>query len=134
MASTYQSNVGDKNRSLFHHGLINILVSSWLEELGQIWDSFLMINGFKVNEEWPKQRPRVRHRRVNNEEPELEAKDSSCQDHLGEKGFHPDQTLSLDDVKIEVETSVETPVNNFQGQGRKPLAPLTCQDKRTSHT
>ena len=31
MASTYQSNVGDKNRSL----LIKILVSSQLEELGQ---------------------------------------------------------------------------------------------------
>ena len=27
MASTYQSNVGDKNRILFHHGLIKILVS-----------------------------------------------------------------------------------------------------------
>ena len=35
MAPTYHSNVGDKNRSLFHHGLIKIRVSSWLEELGQ---------------------------------------------------------------------------------------------------
>ena len=72
MASTYQINVGDKNRSLFHHGLIKILVSYRLEELGQTWDSFLVRNGFGANEEWPKQRPRVRRRRVNNEEAELE--------------------------------------------------------------
>ena len=71
MASTYQSNVGDKNRSLFHHGLIKILVSSRLEELGQTWDSFLVRNGFGVNEEWPKQRPRVRRRWVKNEEVDL---------------------------------------------------------------
>ena len=28
---------------------------------------------------------------------------------LGDEGFQPDQTLSLADVKIEVETRVETP-------------------------
>ena len=35
IVTTYQSNVGDKNRSLFHLGLVKILVSSRLEELGQ---------------------------------------------------------------------------------------------------
>ena len=134
MESTYQSNVGDKNMILFHHGLIKILMSSELEELGQTWDSFLVRNGFGVNEKWPKQRPRVWRRRVNNEEAELEVKDSDSQDDLGDEGFQPDQTLSLDDVKIEVEISVETPANNFQGQGRKPSTPLTCQDKSYSHT
>ena len=53
---------------------------------------------------------------------------------MGDEGFHPDQTLSLDDVKIEVETSVETPANNFQGRVRKPSTPLTCQDTSSSHT
>ena len=115
MASTYQSNVGDKNRSLFHHGLIKILLSSRLEELGQTWDSFLVRNGFGVNEEWPKKRPRVRRRRVNNEEAKIEIEDSGSQDDLGYEGFQPDQTLSLDDVKIAVETSVETPANNSRG-------------------
>ena len=93
-----------------------------------------MRNGFGVNEEWPKQRHRIRRRRVKNEESELEVKDSGSQDDLGDEGFHPDQILSLDDVKIEVETNVETPTNNFQGRGRKPLAPITCQDKIYSHT
>ena len=134
MASTYQSNVGDKNRILFHHGLIKIPMSSRLEELGQTWDYFLVRNGFGVNEEWPKQRPRVRCRWVNNEEVELEVKEFGSQDYLRDKGFQPDQTLSLDDVKIEVETSVEAPVNNFQGRGRKPSTPLTYKDKISSHT
>ena len=61
-----------------------------------------MRNVFRVNEEWPKQRPRVRHRHVNNEKSELEIEDSGSQDDLGDEGFQPDQTLSLDDVKIEV--------------------------------
>ena len=52
---------------------------------------------------------------------------------MGDEGFQPDQTLSLDDVKIEVETSVETPANNSQGRGRKPSIPITCQDKSSSH-
>ena len=112
MATTYQSNVGDNSRSLFHYVLITIIVFIWLKELGQTWDSFLMRNGFGVNEEWPKQRPRVRCRWVNNEEYELEIEESGSQVDLGDEGFHPDQSLSLDDVKIEVETSVETPANN----------------------
>ena len=73
-----------------------------------------MRNGFGVSEEWPKKRPRVRRRRVNNEEAELEIKDFGSQDDLGDEGFHLDQTLSLDDVKIEVETSVETPTIIFK--------------------
>ena len=53
MACTYQINVGDKERSLFHHGLITILISYRLGELGDTWESFLIRNGFGENEEWP---------------------------------------------------------------------------------
>ena len=52
---------------------------------------------------------------------------------MGDEGFQPAQTLSLDDVKIEVENSVETPTNNSRGRVRKPLIPITCQDKISSH-
>ena len=76
MASTYQTNIGDKDRSLFHHGLIKIIVSCRLEELSETWDSFLVRNGFGVNKDRPKQRPRVRPRQVNNEEVELEIEES----------------------------------------------------------
>ena len=113
MASTYQINVGDKNKSLFHHGLIKILVSCRLEELGETCDSFLVRNGFGASEEWPKQRPRARHRHVNNDEVKPELEDSSSQDDLGDEMFQPDQTLSFDDVKVEVETSAENLANKY---------------------
>ena len=54
MACTYQMNIGDKETSLFHHGLIKILMSYRLGELEETWESFLMRNGFGENEEWPK--------------------------------------------------------------------------------
>ena len=53
MACAYQSNVGEKERSLFHHGLIKILVSYRLGELGDSWESFLARNKFGENEECP---------------------------------------------------------------------------------
>ena len=41
-----------------------------LAKLGETWESFLMCNRFGGNEEWPKQRPRVRCSRIKNEETE----------------------------------------------------------------
>ena len=60
MAYAYQSNVADKEQSLFHHGIIKILVSYWLGELGDYWESFLTHNEFEKNEEWPRRRPKTR--------------------------------------------------------------------------
>ena len=53
---------------------------------------------------------------------------------LGDEGFQHDQTLSLDDVKVEVENSVETPANNSQSRVKKPPIPITCQNKNSSHS
>ena len=74
MACTYQINAGDKERSLFHHGLIKILISYRLGELGDTWESFLIRNGFGENEEWPIRRLETRRRHIKTEEdePELE--------------------------------------------------------------
>ena len=77
-------------------------------------------------------RPRVRCRCVHNDEAEPELEDFGSQDDLGDEGFQHDQTLSLDDVKIEVETSVENLANNSPGQGRKPSIPIICQNKNSS--
>ena len=93
-----------------------------------------MRNGFGVNEEWRKQRPRVRLRHVSNEEAELEIEDSGSEDDFGDEIFQHDQTLSLDDVKVEVETSVETPAINSRGRVKKPPIPITCQNKNPSHS
>ena len=59
MACTYQMNVGDKERSLFHHGLIKILVSYRLRELGEAWESFLMRNGFGEMKNGPDEGPKL---------------------------------------------------------------------------
>ena len=58
-----------------------------------------MQNGFGANKEWPKQRPRVRRRHVNNEEADLEIEDSGSRDDLSDEMFQPGQTLSFDDEK-----------------------------------
>ena len=60
MACAYESNVGGKERSLFHHGIINILVFYRLGELGDSWESFLSRNEFGENEEWPQRRPKTK--------------------------------------------------------------------------
>ena len=64
MACAYRSKVGDKEQSLFHHGLIKILVSYRLGELGDSWESFFACNGFGENEEWPQRRPKTKRRRI----------------------------------------------------------------------
>ena len=109
-------------------------MSSRLEEVGQTWDSFLVRNGFGVNEEWPKQRPRVRCRHVNNEEIEPKIEDFGSRDVLGDEMFQPDQTLSCDDVKVEVEISTETPANNSRGRVKKTPIPITCQNKNPPYS
>ena len=73
-----------------------------------------MCNRFGVNEEWPKQRPRVRHRCINNEEDEPELEDSGSEDNLGNEIAEPSQTLNIDDVKVKVEPNSEVPVDNSQ--------------------
>ena len=42
-----------------------------------------MRNGFGANQEWPKQRPRVRHRHIKNEEVEPELEEFGSQDNFG---------------------------------------------------
>ena len=84
-----------------------------------------MRNGFGDNEEWNKQRPKVRRRHVNNEEAKPKIEDSSSWDDLGDEMFQPNQTLSFDDVKVEVETNAETPANNSQDRLRKTPIPVT---------
>ena len=89
MAYTYQINVGDKERILFHHGLIKILMSYQLGELGETWESFLMHNGFGENEEWPGERPRTRRRHIKTEEAKPELEESGSQGNLDDEVSEP---------------------------------------------
>ena len=52
---------------------------------------------------------------------------------MGDEMFQPDQTLSFDDVKVEVETSAEIPTNNSQDRVRKPQIPINCQKRNPPH-
>ena len=41
MAVTVQRTIGNQDRSLFHHGLIKMLVQYQLATIGKTWDEFL---------------------------------------------------------------------------------------------
>ena len=53
---------GDQYRSLFHHGLVKILVKYQLYFIGKTWDQFLDENGFGKNEVWPSVRPKTQQK------------------------------------------------------------------------
>ena len=53
MAYVVHNTIGDHDRSLFHHGLIKILIRYQLFAIGKSWDQFLVENGFAQNQFWP---------------------------------------------------------------------------------
>ena len=53
MAYVVQNTIGDKNRSLFHHLLIKILLQYQLSVIDKSWDQFLVENGFWQSQFWP---------------------------------------------------------------------------------
>ena len=119
MACTYQINVRDKERSLFHHGLIKILISYRLGELGDTWESFLIRNGFGENEEWPRWRPKTRWIPINTEEAKPKLEEFGSQDNLDIEVPEPNRTLSSSDFKVKSEKNPEIPVNESQLRMRK---------------
>ena len=112
MACTYQINVGDKEQSLFHHGLIKILISYQLGELGDTWESFLIRNGFGENEEWPKRRPITRRRCINTEQVEPELEESGFQDNLDNEVSKPSRIPSTSNFKVNSKINLEILVDD----------------------
>ena len=53
---------------------------------------------------------------------------------MGDEMFQPDQILSFDDVKVELETSDEVPANDSRDRVRKPPIPITYQNKNPPHS
>ena len=93
-----------------------------------------MRNRFGGNEEWPKQRPRVRRRCIKNEEVDPELEESGSQTNLGDEISEPSQTLSVSDVKVKVGKNYEVPADNSQEQMGKPPIPIPCQNKNPHHS
>ena len=114
MACTYQINVGDKERSLFNHGLIKILISYQLGELGDTWESFLICNGFGENEEWPRRRPRTRRRHIKTKEADPELEEFGSQGNLDNEMSEPSRIPSTSDFKVKSETNPKILVDDPQ--------------------
>ena len=53
MAVMVQRTIGNQYRSLFHHGLIKMLVQYQLVTVGKTWDEFLKENDFGLTRFWP---------------------------------------------------------------------------------
>ena len=51
MSKTIQKHKGNEDRSLYHFGLIKILIESELQRRGKTWKEFLIDNQIKVREE-----------------------------------------------------------------------------------
>ena len=54
MSDKVQVKIEGNETSLFHHGLIKLLVLEELKRLGRDWTSFLFISGFEVDAVTPK--------------------------------------------------------------------------------
>ena len=60
MSDKVQDKKEGNETSLFHHGLIKILVLEELKRLGRGWSSFFFISGFEVDVITPKRNPKPR--------------------------------------------------------------------------
>ena len=58
-----QSTIGNPNRSLFHHGMIKILIQHQLSLSCRSWDKFLVENKLGSTHYWPNHRPKTCRKR-----------------------------------------------------------------------
>ena len=59
MAHSVQNTIGNPNRSLFHHGLIKILIQHQLSLIGRSWDELLAENKLGLKQYWPNPSPKT---------------------------------------------------------------------------
>ena len=93
-----------------------------------------MRNGFGENEEWPRRRPRTRHKHINIDETERELEEFGSQGNLDDEVSEPSRTLSISDVKVKSETNPEVHVHNSKPRVRKPKITIPCQSKELPHS
>ena len=62
MSRTVRS-FSNPDRSLFHHGLIKIIIQHQLSENGKSWDKFLVDCQLGPTQHWPSPSPRIRKKR-----------------------------------------------------------------------
>ena len=62
MAHSVQSTIGNPDRSLFHHGLIKILIQHQLSLSCRSWDEFFIENKLGSTQYWPNPSPKTRRK------------------------------------------------------------------------
>ena len=60
MADKVQENSKGSDTSLFHHGLMKLLVLDELQRIGRDWSSFLFVSGFELDALTPSITPKPR--------------------------------------------------------------------------
>ena len=63
MAYAVQNTVRDQDRSLFHHGLLKIVVQYQFSMIGKSWDQLLNENNFGQTQFWPSPIPKTQQKR-----------------------------------------------------------------------
>ena len=51
MSSRVKEHHDHTTQSIFHHGLINLIISTTLQREGKTWDYFLFWSGFQIKQE-----------------------------------------------------------------------------------
>ena len=83
MVVMVQRTIGNKDCSLFHHGLIKMLVQYQLVTVGKTWDEFLKENEFGLTQFWPTYLPKTHAKRRRPCEGEVKEETDHITDHEG---------------------------------------------------
>ena len=60
MENKFQAKYEGSETSLFHHGLIKLLILDELQKIGRYWPSFLFLNGFDLETLTPARNPKAK--------------------------------------------------------------------------
>ena len=60
MVDKVQAKSEGSETSLFHHGLMKLLILDELQKIGRDWSSFLFINGFELETLTPTRNPKAK--------------------------------------------------------------------------
>ena len=83
MVFMVQRTLGNQDRSLFHHGMIKMLVLYQLDTIEKTWDEFLKENEFEFTQFWPTYLPKTHAKRRRPCEREIKEEIDLVDDHEG---------------------------------------------------
>ena len=63
MSNSVQTTISNPDRSLFHHGLVKIIIQHQLSLNGKSWDEFLIECQLGLTQYWPNPPPKTHRKR-----------------------------------------------------------------------